>query len=417
MKMYNIIRQYRINLDISIKIVQKKHMESILYQYNPWWETEFLLKDIKSRDNYLEKLKQYQDTNRIVLVTGLRRVGKTTILKLYIRNLIDNDVNPHHILYVSLDDYLLDKNSILEIVEYYRKMLKINLNEHVYLFFDEITYKRDYQQQLKNFYDNQNVTIFASASSSSLLQDKKAFLTGRSAALEVHPLFFHEYLTFKGISIKKSESYLLDSYFKDYIKEGGMPENVLRPDRGYLSNLVQDIIEKDIVAFYGIKDHQKIKDYFVLLMERSGKQVSINKVSKILHISPDTSKRYLSYFEKTYLIYLISRYGTTNEMILSPKKIFACDLGIKYLFVGERDLGSYFENYIYMNIRNSRDIFYLYQKGIEIDFITSDKILIESKYNSGMNEKQKKLFESYPAKKRMLINGIQQLHKLDEIIT
>ncbi|HEX38022.1 MAG TPA: ATP-binding protein [Candidatus Cloacimonetes bacterium] len=151
-------------------------------------------------------------------------------------------------------------------------------------------------------------------------------------------------------------------------------------------------------------------------MERSGKQVSINKVNKILHVSPDTSKRYLSYFEKTYLIHLISRYGTTNEMILSPKKIFACDLGIKYLFVGERDLGSYFENYIYMNIRNSRDIFYLYQNRIEIDFITSDKILIESKYYSEMNEKQKKLFESYPAEKRILVNGIQELHKIDEII-
>ncbi|MDP8226178.1 MAG: ATP-binding protein [Candidatus Celaenobacter polaris] len=391
-------------------------MENILYQYNPWWENEFIPKGIKPRDIYLNKLRKYQKDNVIILVTGLRRVGKTSLLKLYIRNLIENDVKPQHILYVSLDDYLLKKNTILDIVENYRRIIKINLSEHIYLFFDEITYKEDYHQQLKNLYDHQNITIFASASSSSLLQDKKAYLTGRSVALEIQPLFFHEYLQFRDIHIKKSESYLLESYFKDYMRDGGMPENVLNPDRGYLINLVDDIIEKDIVAFYGIKNHQKIKDYFSLLMERSGKQVSINKIRRILEISPDTSKRYLSYFEKTYLIHLISRYGTTNERLLSPKKVYACDLGIKYLFIGDRDLGSYFENYVYMNIRNSRDIYYLYQNGIEVDFITSDKILIETKYHSEMNEKQKKLFQSYPANKRLIVNDIQQVEKLREII-
>ncbi|MDL1963833.1 MAG: DUF4143 domain-containing protein [Deltaproteobacteria bacterium] len=80
-------------------------------------------------------------------------------------------------------------------------------------------------------------------------------------------------------------------------------------------------------------------------MERSGKQLSINKIGKILNISPDTSKRYLSYFESTYLIHLLPRWGKTNQKLLSPKKIYASDLGIKYLFMGERDLGSYFENY------------------------------------------------------------------------
>ncbi len=123
----------------------------------------------------------------------------------------------------------------------------------------------------------------------------------------------------------------------------------------------------------------------------------------------------MSYFEKTYLIHLISRYGTTNERILSPKKVYVCDLGIKYLFIGERDLGSYFENYIYMNIRNRRDIYYLHQNGVEIDFIPSDKILIESKYNSEMNEGQNKHFKSYPADKRVLINVFRQLDKLSEI--
>jgi predicted AAA+ superfamily ATPase len=90
---------------------------------------------------------------------------------------------------------------------------------------------------------------------------------------------------------KKRDKQLYKSYFLEYIKDGGMPENVLNPNREYLMNLVDDIIQKDITAFHGLKHHQILRDYFLLLMERSGKQLSINKIAKILSISPDTSKR------------------------------------------------------------------------------------------------------------------------------
>jgi predicted AAA+ superfamily ATPase len=216
------------------------------------------------------------------------------------------------------------------------------------------------------------------------------------------------------VVIKKSEDYLLDTYFKDYIKEGGMPENVLNPSREYLVNLVDDIIQKDITAFNGLRNHQIVRDFYLLLMERSGKQLSINKIGKILNISVDTARRYLGYFEDTYLIHLLSRYGKTNERLRSAKKIYACDLGIKYLFIGERDLGSYFENYIYLKLRNNKEVFYLYERNYEIDFITSDGILIKSKYNADLNEKQKALFESYDAKEKYLINSVKKLQELEK---
>ncbi len=150
-------------------------------------------------------------------------------------------------------------------------------------------------------------------------------------------------------------------------------------------------------------------------MERSSKQLSINKIANILKISPDTARRYLHYFEETYLIYLLPRWGNTNEKLLSPKKIYACDLGLKHLFVGERDYGSYFENYLYLKLRNSRDLYYIYENGIEIDFYTSDKILIESKYNSELTEKQKELFDSLRAEKKIVIDSVQKLGLLDEL--
>lgn len=390
-------------------------MDELLYQYNPWWEEEYNLTNVIERNKCVQFLKGNIENKHIIFLTGLRRVGKTTLMKLVIRHLIESQVDPRNILYVSVDDYLLKGKSLFDILDEYKKIHKISFDEKIYVFFDEITYIDDYHQQLKNLYDKYDIKLFATSSSSSLLRDKKAHLTGRAITLEVKPLDFNEYKKFKGVDLKKRDEILNDAYFKDYMKEGGLPENVLNPNREYLMSLVDDIIQKDITAHHGLKNHQLLRDYFTLLMERSGKQLSINKIGNILKISPDTSRRYLNYFEETFLVHLLPRWGKTNERLLSAKKIYACDLGIKYLFMGERDLGSYFENYIYLRLRNEKELFYLYEDGNEIDFITSDKILIESKYNAKLNEKQKILFDKFDADKKMVIDSVKNLKLLDEI--
>lgn len=387
-------------------------MKELLLQYNPWWEEDFKLNGIKERRTYLAKIRTYMQSKSIVFLTGIRRVGKTTIMKILIQELINSGVSPRNILYVSLDDYFLNDKTIFDVLHEYRGLHKIKLDEKIYLFLDEITYQDRYNQQLKNIYDLQNVKIIATSSSSSLLKDNKAFLTGRSVLIEVNPLDFDEYLFFKDITIKQRDSQLLDGYFRDYIKVGGMPENVLNPHREYLMNLVDDIIQKDITLFYGLKDHRLLKNYFILLMERSGKQVSINKIANILNISPDTSRRYLYYFESTYLIHLLSRFGKPNAKILSAKKVYATDLGIKHLFVGERDFGSYFENYVYLRLKEKGDLYYLYEDAIEIDFYTESEQMIEVKYNASLNEKQQALFDRYPAKEKIIIDSVNKLELL-----
>lgn len=390
-------------------------MEEILYQYNPWWEESVFNDEIIPRERYLGKLIKYLDSKQIISLTGLRRVGKTTLMKLIIKELIGKGISSKYILYVSLDDYLFHQKSIIEIIDEYRKLHKLKIEEKIYLFLDEVTYKDNFHIQLKNIYDSQNTKIFAASSSASMLKDKKASLTGRAITLEIKPLDLEEYLFFKGITVKKRDKQLYKSYFLDYIKDGGMPENVLNPNREYLMNLVDDIIQKDITAFHGLKNHQILRDYFLLLMERSGKQLSINKIAKILSISPDTSRRYLNYFESTYLIHLLPRWGKTNQKLLSAKKIYASDLGIKHLFMGTRDLGSYFENYIYLALRNNKILYYIYENTVEIDFYTDDKILIESKFYSKLNEKQNKLFSEYPADKRIVIDSVDKLVLLSEL--
>jgi len=390
-------------------------MKELLYQYNPWWEESFKNKNVKPREKYLVELKKYLDFKQIIILTGLRRVGKTTLMKLIIEELIAKGCDSKHILYVSLDDYLLHKNNIIEIVNEFRKVHKIKIEEKIYLFLDEVTYKEDFHVQLKNIYDSQNTKLFVASSSASMLRDKKASLTGRAITLEIKPLDLEEYLFFNGITIKKRDKQLYKSHFLEYCKVGGLPENALNPNREYLMNLVDDIIQKDITAFHGIKNHQIVRDFFTLLMERSGKQLSINKIGKILGISPDTSKRYLSFFESTYLIHLLPRWGKTNQKLLSAKKIYASDLGIKHMFMGERDLGSYFENYIYLLLRGRKTLYYLYENTIEIDFFTDDKILIESKFYAELNKKQEKLFNEYPATKKLVIDSVEKLEVLSEI--
>ncbi|MEW6482626.1 MAG: ATP-binding protein [bacterium] len=388
-------------------------MEDILYRYNPWWEDKYVLEGMIERRNLLELMKKYFSLPQIVFLTGLRRIGKTTLLKLFIKYLIDKQgIDPKRVFYVSMDDYLLAKKSILELVEGFRGIHRIAFKEKVFLFFDEITYKDNFELQLKNLYDSHNVKIYVSSSSASAFKSKKAYLTGRNIIIEALPLDFEEYLEFRGIVISKADTQLAKRYFEDYLGIGGIPEYVLHRDMDCLRELVDDIIYRDIVAFYGVKNPNILKEFFVLLMERSGKQVSINKMANILNISPDTVKRYLQMFSDTYLIYLIPRCGKTNERILSPKKVYAPDLGIKTLFSGFRDKGSLFETYVYLKIKHY-DPCYVYEKATEIDFLTKNNTLIEVKYGGEMTGKQFTLFNTFKADKRIIIRDIQDVDDYD----
>ncbi len=352
----------------------------------------------------MNELEGYIDNKDIIFLTGLRRVGKTTLLKGIVNLLLHvKKIEPKHIFYISLDLYALEALSIADIVTEYRKIHKLSSSQMIYLFFDEVTSKKSYQQELKNLYDLGDVKIFASASSASLLKDSQAFLTGRQRLVEVMPLSFEEYLQFKKIVIKKADDHLVESYFEEYMKDGGMPEYVLTGDISYLSNLIDNIIYKDIIAYHKIKDEQMVKDFFKLLMERSGKQLSLNKMANILGIGVDTARRFQSYFEETYLIYTIERHGKLNERLRHPKKIYAGDVGIRNLITGYRDKGAVFENLVYLKLKH-KHLRYVYEERNEIDFITDDETLIEVKYHSVLNDNQQKLFENYPAKERIVVD-------------
>jgi uncharacterized protein len=377
-------------------------MKTILYKLNPWWEGENALHETIPRLRYLQQLKGSLDLRGIVMVTGLRRVGKTTLL----RQLIDDmlaDVAPADIFYVSLDAYGLESYSIHEIVEQYRMLHRHQSDRKIYLFLDEVTAKPDFNRELKDFYDHENVKIYTSASSASLFRDQKAHLTGRTRTLEVLPLDFEEYLVFKDVQISAKDDHLRESYFMEYLETGGLPEYVLTGDIVYLTELIDSILHKDIIAFHGLKDVTLVRDFFRLLMERAGKQFTANRVANILGISVDTVRRYMSCFLKTYLIYTIERCGKLNQRLRSPQKVYAGDVGIRNLATGFRDKGAVFENLVYLRIKH-RNPCYVLENGNEIDFLFDD-VLMEVKLNQPLSGKQRALFEAHPAREKRFISS------------
>ena len=389
--------------------------KNIFYEYNPWWEGESTLMDIIERPIVLQKLEEQLDNSSIILLTGLRRIGKTTLMKLLIQQLIQKNIKPENIFYVSLDDYVLEDKSIIEITDEYRTIHKLPIEEKVYFFLDEITYKQKFHQQLKNLHDRQNVKIFAASSSSSILKDKKAFLTGREYVLEILPLGFSEYLKFKNINIKKRDQKLSVTYFHDYLQSGGIPEYVLKNQREYLKTLVDDIIYKDIIVQQKIRNHRVIKDMFKILMNNVGNPVSIYKLSNTLKVSTETISRYLQYLEETYLIYLLPRYGKINQQLSSPRKVYAGDIGIRNLFTGFTNIGRVFENYVYLKIKNHNPVYVLENK-LEIDFLLDNKTLIEVKYGADISGKQQELFDNFEAKYKIIIKSHEDIDKLKNLL-
>ena len=380
-----------------------------LFKFNPWWEKEFSPSFI-NREKYLKILEKYLANPDIILITGLRRVGKTSLMKLLISRLLKT-VESKFILYVSLDSIALEPFKINEILRAYRKIFRLSLDERIYLFFDEVGVRENIHRELKNLYDSENVKIYASSSSASILQDTSAFLTGRARIVEVMPLDFQEFLLFKNLKPKKSESYLLETYFENFMQMGGMPEYVLTEDVSYLDNLIEGIIYKDIVARHGIRDIRRIKDIFRLLMERSGKQMSLSKMAKVLGVSADTIRRDVEYFKQTFLIYSVERCGKLNERLKAPNKIYSADTGIRNFFTGFRDKGAVFENLVFLKIKNENPC-YVYKNGLELDFYF-DETLIEVKYESELKSKQAAFFKNFPAKRKMEITSIEDYLNLE----
>lgn len=383
---------------LSLKVFME--LDAELYKQNPWWEKKFEEKSYK-REIYLNEIFRNIKSKEIIFLTGLRRIGKTTIIKQTVQVLLNQKIKPEDIFFISLDTFNLLKYSIHDSIENYRRLHKKSVSDFFYLFLDEVVSKEGFEQELKSLYDNDNIKIICSSSIATTMRDKKAYLTGRTKTIEIAPLTFSEFLEFKEAKIGKADRAKLESYFRDYLRIGGIPYYVLTEDGQYLNELIESIIYKDIIAYHKISSEKAVKELFILLCQRVGKPMSYNKLAKILKISVDSVKRYIDYFEKAYLFYTVDRYSKSyNERVTSPKKVYVGDVGIKNLITDFKDLGASFENLVFLKIKNQNPSYYL-KDSVEIDFITKET-LIEAKYGGKMNDDQRKLFNSIKLKTKKI---------------
>jgi len=370
-------------------------MEELYYASNPWWENNGFDSGIL-RQEYLKEIERTFLRKQIDIIVGSRRIGKTTFLKQIIRNCLEKiKVPPKNILYLALDNPRLIKIPISEHLRNFRKIFMHSRSEKLYLFLDEIQDSLDWERELKTIYDLENIKIICTASTSSLIKKQGGKLTGRQIIIQIYPLTFKEFLTFKRNIPARSEDYKYERLFEEYLKVGGYPENVLAPSDDYMNNLIEDIIARDIIRLHRVNRADILKSLLVILATAVSSRISFNKISNTLGISVDTVKEYVGYFEEAFLIKSLEKWSTSfADKIYSQKKIYLLDTGIKTILTGKEDVGAKVENviFLYLNKKNSNMGYYA-ESERELDFVCGSfksPSAIEVKYDSEFDWEDKK---------------------------
>jgi len=369
-------------------------METTYFAMNPWWER----KDIDSgidRLEYLERFPALSRRKQIEVIVGGRRMGKTTLIRQFIKRLIQQGVEAKDILYLALDNPSLSATPLSEHLKNIRKIHLHDRGRKLFLFLDEVQESVNWEAELKSLYDMERLKIFCTGSTSALIARERSRLTGRQIITTLYPLSFTEFLSFHSESPGLSEDYKYERLQEDYLEKGGYPENVLNPSIEYLSNLVEDILSRDLIRIYPIKKAYALKDLLRLIASSVGSRTSFNKIGKVLGLSVDTVKEYVNYLEAAFLVKSVEKWTTSHtEKIYAQKKIYLWDTGIKTILAGAADLGARAENAVLMELsRKKMALGYFAESEKEVDFVVGEAkrfIPVEVKFISSLDWTEKK---------------------------
>lgn len=383
-----------------------EQVEQVLAIFNPWWESRFRAEGIR-RERYLEQLKRRERTRDIVLITGMRRVGKTTLVRQYIEDLIARGRDPGLILYFSMDHPSLVRESILDILDSFRRIHGLKHDARFTAIIDEVHRREGFEQELKTVYDLGYVKVFATGSSSLFMIEKGSFLTGRQTFMEVFPFSFAEYLELKRIKAKASDSHLMVKHAENYVQIGGMPEYLKTGDPGYLTTLIDSILYKDIAARRGVRNMQAVKELLLVVTQSCGSKLSPRRIGRILEISHETVREQLSAFEEANLIHTVRLKGKVSESIVAPRKVYLGDTGIIHVLSPTVNMGCLVENCVFnvLRSRGGRPSYGLV-RGKEIDFIVPDSCY-EVKYSDRVNSEDVAHLKDAKVKRRIVITRSQ----------
>ena len=360
-------------------------VEEVLHRFNPWWYKPQKSPGIP-RKKYLDAIDAAFDIYNLVVISGLRRVGKTTIMKQYLMKKIP-EFGERNIFFASLDHPEIEHLSLMELLREFRRINGIPSDEPTLLLLDEVHLRTGFERELKALSDiEEHLNIVVSGSSSLVIRHQSAYLTGRYRNIKVYPLSFSEYLLFNGTKLMPHEPHLMEKAMEDYLLTGGMPQYILHNDPQILLDIIDDLIYKDIHARYRLNNPRLLKDMFFLLMERVGKPISYSKLARILDLGVDSVKRYLGYFEETFLVHIVEKYGKPNDRKYAPRKCYCADTGIQVVTCGVSNLGALAENLVFRELNKKNEVNYFRDGKIEVDFIIKKKA-VEVKYKDKLDER------------------------------
>lgn len=374
----------------------------------------------KLYETLIKKIKEKE----IIVVTGMRRVGKTTLFRM-IFDILDSKNKAFFDMENPLSQKIFEEENYDNIWANL-KPFGINNSEKAFIFIDEIQAKPEIVRIVKYLYDHYNIKFFLTGSSSFYLKNLfPESLSGRKIIFELYPLDFKEFLLFKEYkknfyenfkekekNKNKIEYEKIKKLYEEYIEFGGFPQVVLVDElekkKDFLIDIFKSYFEKDVRSLADFKEINKFRDLLLLLLKRVGAKLDISKLASELSVSRETIYSYISFLEKTYFIKLISPFTKSIDREVSgTKKIYICDNGIgKY--IGKCDDGNLLENAVFNNLNNYGEIrYYEKRSGGEIDFVLTEKnIALEVKYKGDKKDylRLKRIADSLKLKEAYVIS-------------
>ena len=308
-------------------------------------------------------------TKQISVISGIRRSGKSTLLLQLMEKYMEFS-------YMNFDDERMLNFSISDFQTLLSVFAKFTKSKVV--FFDEIQNIEGWEQFIRRIFDD-GYKIFITGSNAKLLSSELAtHLTGRYIKIELFPFSFNEILMYRKVNYQKLSSSTISeimALFDYYLLSGGFPEMIKYDDDEFLMRVYEDILYKDLIVRYKIKNIKQFKNLSQYLFTNFTNSISYNSLKTILNIkSATTVQEYVSFLEESYLIFELYKYDfSLKKQFISNKKVYVIDNGIrnKVALMFSTDKGKFLENLVFIELKRRKKDFYFYKtrKNLEIDFL------------------------------------------------
>ena len=334
---------------------------------------KMLSKDIGIEREALKIVEEKMKLPHIVVITGLRRTGKSTLL----RQIIKKFYSDKDFYYINFEDERLFNYPVNEFNKIYEVLVKL-YGEKKTFFIDEIQNIDKFELFVRRFYDA-GFKFFITGSNAHLLSNEFGTkLTGRHVDILLKPFSFREFLQLKNLDITEKSIYLTEkraiikNYFEEYLVDGAMPEYSKFKDIEILEKTYNDILLKDIISRYKVEDVNALKELYQFLITNFACRFSYNSLMKSVKISSvNTIKKYISYLEETYFAKLMAKFDySLKKSMVNEKKIYLADNGFLKVLSKKinKDYGFLLENIIFNNLLKNSEVYYD-SNGYECDFI------------------------------------------------